>query len=160
MTSKIKCVDLEALLADYMDGGLSPEHGAQVEFHLAECPACAELFADAAAGSELLKQAREVEIRVPPVLVRQILEATTQRPHPGWLSIVLGVRLADLWQPRFAMGLAMAALSMVMITHFWGAAENTAYRAWDRTMKQYDNMALVDNVQSQIDDLKAQLERR
>ena len=59
----------------------------------------------------------------------------------------------------------MAALSVVMIAHFWGAAENTAYRAGTRTMKRYEKLALVDlafvdNVQSQLDDLRSQLERK
>lgn len=164
MNSKLKCVDLEALLADYLDGGLGPEDTANVDLHLAECSACAELSEEASAGIGLLRDAREMEVHAPPALVRQILQSTTRQPQPGFFSKVLGLRISNIWQPRWAMSIAMAALSLVMIVHFRVAAENTAYRAWNRTwnrtIMRYENLALVDNVQDRLNDLRSQLERK
>jgi len=155
MPSNLKCADVDALLADFLDGSLQSSDTAAVQLHLAHCRECAELAEDARAGSQFLKEASQ-EIVLPPALVRQILEATSSRPVEGFWSKLLGLSLPGLLQPRWVMSFAMAALSVVMVGRFWGAAESSAYRAWDRTIKRYDNLALVENVQSQIDDWRSQ----
>jgi hypothetical protein len=59
----------------------------------------------------------------------------------------------------------MAALSIAMIprvwkpesadpARIWTMAENRIYRTFDRAVKNYENLALVANVESQIDELR------
>ena len=59
----------------------------------------------------------------------------------------------------------MAALSIAMIPRvwkpesadpgrIWTMAENRIYRTFDRAVKNYENLALVANVESQIDELR------
>jgi hypothetical protein len=46
----------------------------------------------------------------------------------------------------------MAVLSLAMAGRFWNAAENTMYRSWDRAVKGYENLQLVSEVQSQLEE--------
>ena len=71
---------------------------------------------------------------------------------PSWLERLLGRRAGFLLQPRFAMGMAMAVLSLAMVGRFWAAAENTVHRSWDRAVKGYESLQLVYQVQSQLDE--------
>jgi len=43
-------------------------------------------------------------------------------------------------------------LSVAMLGRMWGPAENQVHRAWDRTVKQYENLPLVSAIQSQLED--------
>ena len=70
----MNCAEIEILICDYWHA-----HGgrrAEVERHLAECPACAELARDSAAAVAFMETAAEVE--PPPELVTRILFA------PAW----------------------------------------------------------------------------
>ena len=59
-------------ICDYVDGTLdSRPHKAEVESHLAECEACAELARDAAEAVRFMERAAEVE--PPPELMTRIL---------------------------------------------------------------------------------------
>lgn len=152
---EMKCTDFEVLLADYLDETLSEEQRLSVESHIAGCPACAELTRDASQAISLLSDVPEID--PPPFLVNRILRATTNRPKLDFAALLSPKNIfARVLQPRFAMGMAMAALSLVMVGRFWDSAENVAFRAWNRTMKRYENMAVVYDVQSQIDEWRAQ----
>jgi hypothetical protein len=50
------------------------------------------------------------------------------------------------------MGVAMVLLSVAMLGRMWGPAESQVHRAWDRTVKQYENLPLVSAIQSQLED--------
>ena len=66
----MNCADAEILICDYVDGTL-PAERAELERHLDECPACAELARDSAAAVAFIERAAEIE---PPVeLVNRIL---------------------------------------------------------------------------------------
>jgi hypothetical protein len=39
-----------------------------------------------------------------------------------------------------------------MLQRMWAPAENQVYRAWDRTVKQYESLPLVSAIQAQLDD--------
>jgi anti-sigma factor RsiW len=161
MNAPVTCTEFEILLADFLDGTLRGEEKLAVENHAATCQACAELARDVTGAMAFIERASEVA--PPPVLVTRILSATAavrveaswlarppaasvepsgwKRQWKQWMGVVL--------QPRFAMSLAMAAISLAMLGRFGPAAEVGVQRAWDRAMKNYDNMQLVYEVQNQ-----------
>jgi anti-sigma factor RsiW len=157
MSSPVTCADFEILLADFLDGTLRADEKLAVENHAAACTACAELARDVSGAMAFIERAAEVA--PPPVLVNRILSATAaERVEGSWLVrpqvASLKPRRWKQWmgvvlQPRFAMSLAMAAISLAMLGRFGPAAEVGVQRAWDRAMKNYDNMQLVYEVQNQ-----------
>jgi hypothetical protein len=115
---------------------------------------------------QLMERASAVE--VPAALVTRILAEITTGPSRALVQASLSERIFGHWirpalQPRFALGLAMAALSVAFVPRPWlsaatapgkiaAAAENRVYRAFDRAVQGYDNLALVADVQNQIQD--------
>jgi hypothetical protein len=172
----MNCAELEILLCDYVDGTLAPADKAEVERHLSACPACAELARDSQAAVAFIERAAEVE--PPPELITKILFeapwAKSKKPAGAgvrtWFS---GVFHAVL-QPRFAMGMAMTILSFSMLARFvpvgqlqpqdlqpgkvWAALENRADRAWVRTVKFYENLKVVYQIQSTLREWQQQQE--
>ena len=67
----MNCAEIEILICDYVDGTLPAAQRAEVERHLADCPACAELARDSAAAVAFMERAADVE--PPPELVTRIL---------------------------------------------------------------------------------------
>lgn len=156
------CAECEEHIADLLDGTLSAGQKAEVESHIAGCVACAELARDAGAAMALAARASAVE--VPATLVPQILVEMTTGPSRVLVQASLAERIFGRWirpvlQPRFALGLAMAALSIAVIPRhvppvgkIWTMAENRVYRTFDRAVKNYEDLALVADVQNRIDD--------
>ena len=165
------CADFEILLADYVDGTLHGEQKSAVESHLAECGDCAELARDAAGAVAFMERAAIVE--APPELVTRILFEVTNGPSraavkPSWVRRIFGKWLEPILQPRFAMGMAMTVLSFAMLGRFtginvrqlkpsdldpvkiWMAAEDRVQRTWERTVKYYESLRLVFEVQTQL----------
>ena len=161
----MKCEDAELLICDYAT--LSSADRFELERHLADCPACAELARDSAAALTFIERAAAVE--PPPELITKILfEApwaagkTKVKAGRGWMAKLLG----PLLQPRFAMGMAMTILSISMLARFigvpkpraidlepskvWAGVEDRAYRAWARTVKFYDNLKFVYQIQTTL----------
>ena len=118
----MKCVDLEILLCDYVDGVLSPAETATVDLHLEGCQACRELVADARAAVAFMERAADVE--PPPALVNRILFELRHETKGPELKSKGGGWLAKLFepvlQPKFAMGMAMTILSFSMLGRFAG----------------------------------------
>jgi anti-sigma factor RsiW len=173
----MKCQDLETLLCDYVDGALTPQEKATVELHLAHCPECRELAADASAAVVFMERAAPVE--PPPALVNGILFELRNGKAPvkkagafGWL----GKLLEPVLQPKFAMGMVMTILSFSMLGRFAGipsrqlkpqdlepariyqALEDKAARAWERAVKYYESLRLVYEVQQTLKDWKGEEE--
>jgi hypothetical protein len=173
----MSCAELEALICDYVDGTLAAPERAQVERHLSECAACAELAQDSAAAVGFMERAAAVE--PPPELITRILF------DPPWVKgrkpVLAGVRgwfggkLHAVLQPRFAMGMAMTILSFSMLARFvtpvrqlsaadlqpgkvWAALEDRGYRAWTRTVKFYENLKFVYQIQSTLREWQQQQE--
>ena len=162
----LSCAACEEQIAELLDGVLSSSQKAEVEAHLAQCAACAELARDAGGAVELMGRASAVE--VPATLVPQILAEITTGPSRVLVESSFAERIFGRWirpvlQPRFALGFAMAALSIAVIPRLGlpsvaspakllTMAENRIYRTYDRVVKNYDNLALVADVQNQIQD--------
>ncbi|MBS1857855.1 MAG: zf-HC2 domain-containing protein [Acidobacteria bacterium] len=159
------CAEIEILICDYVDGTLSAEAKAEVERHLDECPGCAELARDSAAAVGFMERAADVE--PPPELITRILfDAPWAKAKPrraGWLGW-MGRWMKPMVQPRFVMGAAMTILSFSMLSRYvpmrqikpgdlkpsaiWATLDDTAQRAWARTVKYYENLKVVYQIQA------------
>ena len=153
--SRITCNEFEILLADYLDGTLATEEKADIEEHRNACASCAELALDASGAMAFIERVAVVE--PPPALVNRILlEVKVGESRNvvklSWVERLLGQRGRFILQPRFAMGLAMAVISLAMVGRFWGAAASGVERSWDRTVKGYENLQLVYEVQTQLEE--------
>jgi len=173
----MNCLDLETLLCEYAEGALDSGRKAEVERHLAVCPACAEAARDAAAAVAFLSKAPAVE--PPPELVTRIVfqltagAAKRHAPRRGfWASI--GSFIEPVLQPRFAMGMAMTILSFSLLARLagiqvrqltlsdldpvkvWRNVDDRAHRAWDRAVKFYDNLQAVYEIRARLSELTAE----
>jgi anti-sigma factor RsiW len=175
----MNCSQLEALLCDYLDGTLPAGTHAEVERHLSECPACAEMAADARAVMGLCERAAVVE--PPPELVTRILfdlageREKTKARRRGWTGII-GHLFGPVLQPRFAMGMSMTILSLAMLARtahidvrqlslndldpvrIWRNVDDRVHRGWSRAVKFYESLRFVYEIRSRLADLTAQEE--
>ncbi|HTS25247.1 MAG TPA: anti-sigma factor [Bryobacteraceae bacterium] len=173
----MNCADLEILICDYVDGTLSSDRKAEVERHLAECPACAELARDSAAAVQFMDRAADVE--PPPELVTRILfdAPWSKGKAKSKLRVWTMAILSPFLQPKYAMGMAMTILSLSMLAKFvapvrqpklsdlrpslvWAGLEDRAIRAWARTVKFYDNLKVVYQIQTTLREWQQQDEER
>lgn len=167
----INCAEFDALLCDYLDGTLDRESRLRFETHLAECSACGELARDAAEAVAFVGRAADVE--PPPQLVTRILYQVPRGRMDGfrgWLNRLL----QPVLQPRYVMGAMLTIVSMAMMTRcagapdhplnaadldpvkLWTALDNRVHRVWERSLKTYESMRLVYEVQSRIRDWQDQ----
>jgi hypothetical protein len=132
---------------------------------------------DAAAAVAFMDRAADVD--APPELITRIVfyaPWNKGRPKPSpwrkWLAGVLGPVL----QPKFAMGMAMTILSLSMLLKFvapapmspkdwkpsrvWASVQDRATYAWGRTVKFYDNLKLVYQIQTTLHTLQQQDEEQ
>jgi hypothetical protein len=173
----MNCAEIESLICDYVDGTLTADRKSAVERHLAECPACAELAQDSAAAVGFI--ARAAEVAPPPELVTRILfDAPWRKNKPA----VEGVRsrlsawFRPVLQPKFVMGAAMTILSFSIFSQLgpvrqlkasdlepkavWMSLENRVMDAWDRTVKFYDNLKFVYQIQTTLREWQQQDEEQ
>jgi hypothetical protein len=169
----MNCAELETLICDYVDGTLTAARKADVERHLEACPACAEVARNSAAAVAFMERAADVE--PPPELITRILfDAPWTRKAPakgwGWLRKLI----APIMQPRFAMGMAMTILSFSILSRFvpiqqlkatdlrpaevWASLDDRTHRAWARSMKYYENLKVVYQIQTLLRDWQQQAE--
>jgi hypothetical protein len=174
----MNCAELEISICDYVDGTLSSAGKAEVERHLALCPACAELAHDSAAAVGFIERAADVE--PPPELITRILfDAPWTKPKAtpraglgrlaGWFAPVL--------RPKLVMGAAMTILSLSMLTRFvapmrqlkpgdlkpaavWATIDDNAHRTWARTVKYYENLKVVYQIQTLLRDWQQQVDEQ
>jgi hypothetical protein len=167
------CADLEILLCDYLDGKVASEERARVQQHLAGCSNCAALARDAAAAVEFMGRAEEIE--PPPELMTRILfnlpPAHHARQRKRFADLVRGW-VQPMLQPKLAMGFAMTIVSLSLLggwahinprqltlddlrpARVWQSVDDRIYRTWQRTVKFYENLRLVYEVQTQIKEWK------
>lgn len=173
------CAELEILLADYLDGVLPDSGAREVEAHLGGCAACAELARDARLAIAFME--RSAEIDTPSNLAVKILTETASGRH-GSLGRPRGLRawfdraFAPLLQPRVVMGMALTMFSFTVIARWtgislrqlrpsdleparvWAALDDRAHRAYERSVKFYDNLKIVYEIQSRLGDWNEQQE--
>jgi len=73
------CAECEANLADALDGTLTPAAQASFDAHMAVCPACAQMLADARRGAAWLELLRDPRPEPPAHLLERILSQTAGR---------------------------------------------------------------------------------
>jgi hypothetical protein len=169
------CAELETLICDYVDGTLGPDTRTTVEQHLGGCPNCAELARDSAAAVGFIERAAEVE-PPPELMTRLLFHAPWAHAKPaGGVRNWFRKALHPVLQPRFAMGMAMTILSFAMLARFvtparqlrpadlapaavWAGLEDRVYRSWQRTVKFYESLKVVYQIQSKLRDWQLQQE--
>jgi anti-sigma factor RsiW len=171
------CAELEILLCDYVDGTLRAEERTALENHMTGCSGCAELARDVAGFTAFLERVPAAE--PPAELLTRILH---ERPNgrqrsadrPSWRRRLFGGWFEAVLQPRYAMGMAMTILSFSMLAKFapmpvrqlrpsdldpvkvWQAVDDRTHRAWDRAVKYYDNLRVVIEIQSRLQEWTSQ----
>ncbi len=167
----MNCADFEILLCDHLDGTLAAGAKAEFEAHLAQCTGCAEMAQDVRAAVGFMERAAEVE--PPPELLTRILFDLPSAHHararqPGSLRKLIHGWIQPVLQPRFAMGFAMTILSFSLLGRFvgisprqltlddlrparvWQRLDEQVNRGWQRTVKFYENLRLVYEIQTQL----------
>jgi len=177
--SGMQCAEVEALLAEALDGTLQGSQLAAFEAHQQGCASCRTMVEEAQAGMHWLKGLDEAE--PPRNLVHNILAQTIgalpsehamPAPRPeGWVE-KLKARLAPIFAPvatpRFAMSFGMAFFSITMLLgiagfhmsdlRHWDLSSHgvmkTYYDTQARIIRYYENMRLVYEIESRVHDLK------
>jgi hypothetical protein len=175
----MQCVEVEALLAEALDGTLQGSQREAFEVHERSCTSCQAMLAEARAGMLLLQGLEEAE--PPRNLVHNILAQTIgalpsehamPAPRPEGRFEKLKARLAPIFAPvatpRFAMSFGMAFFSITMLLGIAGF-HMSDLRHWDlssrgivktyydtqaRISRYYENMRLVYEIESRVHDLK------
>ena len=172
----MSCADIEILICDYVDGTLDPAQKAEFERHLSQCQSCADLAADSAAAVGFIQRASDVE--PPPELVNRILfdAPWTKEKRGGKLGNWMRAILSPILQPKLAMGIAMTMMTFSFLWSYavprqlrpsdlqpakvWNALEDRAIYAWGRTVKFYENLKFVYQIQAMLRDLQQQDEEQ
>jgi Putative zinc-finger len=175
----MQCVEVEALLADALDGTLHGASLAAFESHRDSCPACRTMVEEASRGMHWLKRLDEVE--APSHLVHNILAQTIgQMPEPrpvlppkgeSWLPRLKGKlspMFAPVVTPRFAMSFGMAFFSITMLLSIAGfhvadlrhvdlsakGITKAYYSTQVRVVRYYENIRLVYEIETRVRDLR------
>jgi len=165
------CNDFDGLLCDYLDGQLTSDRRTLMEVHLTQCTGCAELTRDSREAMGLVERSADVDM--PPELITKILQ---QIPQEGWLARLshgfFAPVLQPLLQPRVVMGAMLTVLSLSMMTRcagvpkhaltagdldpvrLVGTLDDKLHRGWERSVKTYESMKLVYEVQSRVSEWK------
>lgn len=174
----MKCADFEVLLSDYVDGTISVEDRRAVESHADQCETCRELLRDVFQAVSFLDRVEDVT--APPELITRIVyqapqgKLRSEAERRGFFSRTFSAWLQPVLQPRFAMGMAMTILSFAMLGRctgvqlqqirpadlspikVWRSGEDKVYRSWDRTVKYYENLRLVYEVETRLKEIREQ----
>ena len=164
------CGEVEILLAEHLDGALPAAEAQSVEAHLAGCAACSDLARDARLAMAFMERSSDVD--APPELLTRILSETASGRHGSLrargIQSWFGSALAFLLQPRLVMGMALTMVSFSMMAKcagvsprqlrpadmdpkmIWASLDDRAMRAWTRTVKFYDDIKFVYEIQSSL----------
>ena len=176
----MQCQEVEALLAEALDGTLQGPKIATFEAHQQTCASCRTLVEEARAGMLFLQGLEDAE--PPRNLVHNILAQTIgalpsehamPAPQPeGWFE-KLRARVAPIFAPvatpRFAMSFGMAFFSITMLLGIAGfhmsdlrrldfsskGITRAYYATQARVVRYYENMRLVYEIESRVRDLKS-----
>lgn len=158
------CIQVEERLSDHLDGALTQAEQFEFQQHVASCSNCAPLVSQVKLAIGRLHTLEQEE--VPAKLVTSILDKTlgprkAKREWSSWLPI--------LWQPRFAMGVATALATLLIIFQATGglkpnggglaslnpvglynAVDRHAHLAFARTVKFVNDLRVVYEIQSRL----------
>jgi hypothetical protein len=166
----MNCAEAELLICDYATLGSAERF--ELERHLGGCPACAELARDSAAALAFIESAAEIE--PPPELITRILfDAPWSKAGKSKKRHWAAEMLAGFLQPKFAMSMALTILSLSMLVRYvmpvrqlrasdlrpsevWAGIEDRAVRSWARTVKFYENLKVVYQIQTTLKDWQQQ----
>jgi hypothetical protein len=172
----MNCADAELLICDYAT--LRSNERFELERHFEVCPACAELARDSAAALAFLEIAADVE--PPPELITRILydapwskgKQQSKSKLAEWTRSLLG----PILHPKFAMGMAMTILSLSMLARFvpvrqlrpadlkpsevWNGIATRAEYTWGRTVKFYENLKVVYQIQTTLKEWQQQTDEQ
>ncbi len=109
----MNCNELEVLLADFLQGGLSAEQRPLVEAHLKECANCQ-------ADAELWRRMGEMPVEQPSPMLRQRFDAMMDAFEQGqWEQMQRRTNLQPASAPRFggffSLPFAQAAAALVLV---------------------------------------------
>lgn len=170
------CAEFEIILCDYMDGTLESSRKQEFEKHMRECVTCAEFARDVMGAVAFIGRAEAVTPSTE-LLNRITFAIPSSKAPKGFRSWFTGP-LQTMFQPRFAMGMAMTILSFSMLgrfsgiqvqqlkpadltpTRIWAAADDKVHRSWERAVKYYDNLKLVYDVQTRLSEWTDQEEQQ
>jgi hypothetical protein len=172
----MNCADAELLICDYAT--LRSNERFELERHLEVCPACAELARDSAAALAFLERAADVE--PPPELITRILYdapwSKGKQPAKSKLAEWTRSLLGPVLHPKFAMGMAMTILSLSMLARFvpvrqlrpadlkpsevWNGIATRAEYTWGRTVKFYENLKVVYQIQTTLKEWQQQTDEQ
>jgi Putative zinc-finger len=99
-----QCARCEAMLADALDGALSPADQALFDTHMALCGPCSQMLADARRGAAWLEMLRDPRPEPPTELLERILAQTAGSHLSGASSI--GLQQDRILTPAPAYGVA------------------------------------------------------
>jgi len=160
------CTLTEEKLSEFIEGSLSPGERAAFSTHTASCARCLELVTRVSGLVSRMQRLALVE--EPPHLATKILDATLgpRVSKKGWESWV--DRISALWQPRFAIGMATAAASAIIVFHTAGltptklkkadlnpanvmrAANRQAHLTYARGVKFVNDLRVVYEIQTRL----------
>jgi anti-sigma factor RsiW len=172
------CAEFEIVLSDYVDGAVSVEQRREIEAHADVCPVCRELLRDVFQAVAFLEKAEEP---TPPaeLITRLVYHAPKGRlrdesERRGWMERLFARWLQPALQPRMVMSMAMTILSFAMLgkctgVHLqevtaadlnpvvlWNNIEDKSLRTWDRTVKYYENLRLVYEMETRLKEMREQ----
>jgi hypothetical protein len=111
------CPQAEKWLSEYIESSLASADMDRVAKHLESCPHCSALLEDMRSGIALCQSYPVLEMT--PDLIEQILLRTSGRPRTRSFQEIFKQRfLRPLLTPRFAVGVSLATLFLVMLIHF------------------------------------------
>ncbi len=174
----LECSQFEALLADALDGVLSPEDQTAFDAHARSCTLCGPMLADAREGRLWLEPLEEVE--PPKNLIHNILAATTMAEAAPGTEPVASRRkrtgfcplLAGFFRSRVATSFSMAFFSLSLTLTVAGVRVSDLKRVdWhpsalaksamlqfthveSAVVKYYENMRLVNEVETKVKELR------
>jgi anti-sigma factor RsiW len=109
----LSCAQVEERLSDYLDRALTPEERAMFFAHLDHCPECSQLVLEV---QELtMRMPRLAPVAEPAALEAKILDSTLGERREGWRGWFGWINA--IWQPQFAIGIATAAVSLMIAFH-------------------------------------------
>lgn len=112
------CMLTEERLSEVLEGALAPEEREACAAHTSTCAGCSAMLARV---GEMVSEMHGLgSLPEPRFLARRIIQSTLGAPSRGRELTTLSGWLHLLRQPRFAMGLATVAASLVILAHAAG----------------------------------------